>query len=76
MTSQIVETPRGRALPYFGMVGRFRDEDPFLFRFFYSFSAEKIGLSLSHLVPEILGPKTGLICHQNILLSILYEFSP
>ncbi len=30
-------------------------------------SAEKIGLSLSHLVPEILGPKFGLIFHQNIL---------
>ncbi len=37
-------------------------------------SAEKIGLSLSHLVPEILGPKVGLIFHQQIL-SILYKLS-
>ncbi len=38
-------------------------------------SAESIGLSLSHLVPEILGPKFGLIVHQNVLfndLSFLY----
>ncbi len=32
-------------------------------------SAEKIGLSLSHLVPEILGPKVGLIFHQNVLFN-------
>ncbi len=33
-------------------------------------SAEKkIGLSLSHLVPEILGPKFGLIFHQNVLFN-------
>ncbi len=30
-------------------------------------SAKRIGLSLSHLVPEILGPKVGLIFHQNVL---------
>ncbi len=45
-----------------------------------SLSAEKIGLSLSHLVPEILGPKVALIFYQNVLfsifLSILYQFSP
>ncbi len=29
----------------------------------------KIGLSLSHLVPEILGPKFGLIFHQNVLFN-------
>ncbi len=45
-------------------------------------SAEKIGLSLSHLVPEKLGPKVGLNIHQNVLfmvkqiLTILYQFSP
>ncbi len=33
------------------------------------FSAEKIGLSLSHLVPEILGPKVGVIFHQNVLFN-------
>ncbi len=27
--------------------------------------ADKIGVSLSHLVPEILGPKVGLIFQQN-----------
>ncbi len=32
-------------------------------------SAEKISLSLSHLVPEILGPKVGLIVHQNVLFN-------
>ncbi len=30
---------------------------------------EKIGLSLSHLVPEILGPKVGLIFHQNVFVN-------
>ncbi len=34
-------------------------------------SAEKIGLSLSHLVPEILGHKFGLIFHQNVLFNRL-----
>ncbi len=33
------------------------------------FSAEKISLSLSHLVPEILWPKVGLIFHQNVLVN-------
>ncbi len=61
--------------PYLGMVGRFRGDDPRFGDFqsigslFYNstesdwppLSAEKIGLSLSHLVPEILGPKVGLI---------------
>ncbi len=32
-------------------------------------SAENIGLSLSHLVPEILGPKVGLILNQNVLFN-------
>ncbi len=32
-------------------------------------STEKIGLSLSHLVPEILGPKVGLIFHHNLLFN-------
>ncbi len=41
-------------------------------------SAEKNGLSLSHLVPEILGPKVGQIFTKMYLsvLSILYQFSP
>ncbi len=30
------------------------------------FLQKKIGFSLSHLVPEILGPKVGLIFHQNL----------
>ncbi len=42
-------------LPYLGMVGRFHGDDLFW------------GFSLSHLVPEILGPKVGLIFHQNVL---------
>ncbi len=30
---------------------------------------EKIGLSLSHLVPEIPGPRVGLFFHQNVLFN-------
>ncbi len=37
-------------------------------------SADKTGLSLSHLVPEILGPKVGLIFHQNILFDRFEAF--
>ncbi len=32
-------------------------------------SAEKICLSISHLVPEILGPKVGLIFHLNVFFN-------
>ncbi len=32
-------------------------------------SAKKIGLSLSHLVPEIQGPKVGLIFQQTVLFN-------
>ncbi len=32
-------------------------------------SAERIGLSLSHLVPKILGHKVGLIFQQNLLFN-------
>ncbi len=62
------------------MVGRFRGDDPCFWGFqsdwvpilylntirLTPLSAEKIGLSVSHLVPEILGPKVGLIFHQNV----------
>ncbi len=34
-----------------------------------SFCRKKIGLSLPHLVPEILGPKVGLIFHQNVFFN-------
>ncbi len=37
-------------------------------------SAEKISLSLSHLVPEILGPKVGLIFDQNVLFNRFKAF--
>ncbi len=40
-------------------------------------SAEKIGLSLSHLVSEILGPKVGLIFHHVLFmyyLSVMKHF--
>ncbi len=33
------------------------------------FLQKKIGLSLSHLVPEILGPKVGLFFHQIVLFN-------
>ncbi len=39
-----------------------------------SLSAEKIGLSLSHLVPDTLGPKVGLILNQNVFLPDFKHF--
>ncbi len=74
---------QGSVLPYLGMVGRFHSDDPrFLFSIWLGsygmhtrdlidppLSAEKISLSLSYLVPEILGPKVGLIFHQNVLFN-------
>ncbi len=39
-----------------------------------SISVEKIDLSLSHLVPEILRPKIGLIFHQNVLFNRFEAF--
>ncbi len=71
-----------KVLPYLGMVGRFRSDDPhldFLFDWVHvlclimiwltpSF-CRKIGLSLSHLVLEILVPKVCLICYQNVLFN-------
>ncbi len=70
----------GRVLPYLGMVGRFYGDDPrfggfqsdilYLNTILLTFlSAEKISLSLSDLVPELLGPKVGLIFHQNVLFN-------
>ncbi len=76
-------------LPYLGMVGRFRGDDPHFLRFsdvigslFYntsrsewpSLSVKKNGLSLSHFVPEIFGPKVGLNFHQNVLYNSFYAF--
>ncbi len=46
--------------------------------YFIPLSAEKIGLPLSHLVSGILGPKVGLIIHQNVLTDFkhfVYIFS-
>ncbi len=73
---------RGGVLPYLEMVGRFRRDDPRFGDFnpigslFYTssqsdwpLSAEKIGLSLSHLVPEILGPKIDLIIYKKVLFN-------
>ncbi len=77
-------TRGGGVLPYLGMVERFRGDDPPFLRFSIRlglyfipqrnpndsfFSAETIGLSLSHLVPEILGPKVAVIFHQNVLFN-------
>ncbi len=74
-------TPRW-ILPYFGMVGRFRGDGPhflnfqsdwvpilYLNPFQLTSLQKKIGLSLSHLVLEILGPKFVLIFHQNVLFN-------
>ncbi len=74
------------------MVGRFCSDDPRFGDFnpigclFYTSTqsdwprfCRKKGLSLSHLIPEILGLKVGLIFHKNVFfkrfLSILYLFS-
>ncbi len=38
------------------------------------FVVKKIGLSLSYLVPEIIGPKVGLIVHQNVLFNRFKAF--
>ncbi len=74
----------GGVLPYLGMVGRFCGDNPRFGDFQSVFgslfhtstqsdwpplSAEKIGLSLSHLVPEILGTKVDVIVHQNVLFN-------
>ncbi len=40
------------------------------------FLKKKIGLSLSHLVPEILGPEVDLTFHVNVLFNSLYQFFP
>ncbi len=78
-----IEARGGGGLTYLGMVERFHVYDPRFWDFrsdwvyvlylntirLTPFSAEKIGLSLSHLVPEILGPKVGVIFHQNVLFN-------
>ncbi len=57
----------GRVLLYLGMVGRFCSGDPRFWDFWSDWVpilyliTEKNGLSLSHLVPKILGPKFGVI---------------
>ncbi len=67
------------------MVGNFRSIDPCVCHFpiplgpFYTqldlieslFLQKKIGLSLSHLVPEIIWPTVGLFFHKNLSFHIL-----
>ncbi len=73
----------GWVLPYLGMIRRFRGDAPqfgdfqsdwFLILYHNTIRltpsfCEKNGLSLSNLVPEIIGPKVGLSFHQNILFN-------
>ncbi len=73
----------GGVLPYLGIVVRFHSDDPRFLRFsiqlgpyfipqlnlIYPLFYKKIGLSLSHLVPEILGPKLDLMFHLNVLFN-------
>ncbi len=74
----------GWVLPYLYMIGRFHADDPFLGGFSIRlgpyfipqhnpidplFLLENIGLSLWHLIQEILGLEFGLIFHQNVLLN-------
>ncbi len=66
------------------MVCRFRGDDPHLLDLLFKlgpyfipqhdfigplFLQKKISLSLSHLVPEILGPKVDLFFHENVLFN-------
>ncbi len=75
--------------PILGMIGRFHSDDPCYWDFQSEwvpilylniiFLQKKIGLSLSHVVPEILRPKVGLIFHKSVfflqILSICINFS-
>ncbi len=65
----------GGAVPYLKMMGNcfwhFSDATGFLFMcptqyYWPSRSAERISLSLSHLVPEIIWHKVGLFFHKNL----------
>ncbi len=72
-----------RVLPYLGMAGRFRGDDPRFWDFLSDWvpvyassrsdwsplSVARISLSLSHFVREIFGTKIGLIYHQNVLFN-------
>ncbi len=68
----------GRVLPYLGMVGRFQCDDPchwdFLSKWVPILCLVMSWLSLSHLFPEIHGPKVGLIFHQNVFLTVFKPF--
>ncbi len=79
----------GRILPYLGIVGKFDGDDPHFFKFLIQlgpyfipqhhpidpfFLQKKIGLSLSHLVPEILGPTVGLIFYTKSLYQFTLNF--
>ncbi len=77
----------GGTIPYWNRGGNFRSIDPWFWHvpiplgpfvcptrsYWPPLSAEKIGLSLSHLVPEIIWPKVGLIFHKNLLFD---HFAP
>ncbi len=76
------------ALTYLNMVGNFHSIDPCFWYFsipsgpflwttrsyWPPLSAEKIGLSLSHLVPEIIWPKVGLIFHTYLTVDHFKAF--
>ncbi len=74
---------QGRYSPYLAMVWRFSSDEPcfwdlrsdwdpiscLLVIWLTPSFCKKIGLSLSHFVSEILGPKVGLNFHQNVLFN-------
>ncbi len=76
----------GEVNPYLDMVGRFRGDDPRFGDFQSDWIpilylntiqltpsfCRKIGLSLSHLVLEVLGPKVCIIFHQNVFFNRFY----
>ncbi len=82
-------TSPGWVLPYLGIVGRFRGDEPHVWDFQSSwvpilylntillnplFCRKKLGLSLSHLVPDILGRKVSLIVHHLVLFNRFLAF--
>ncbi len=81
----------GWVLPYLGMVGRFPGDNPRFgdfqsdcvpilylntIRLTPSFCRKKIGLFLSHLVPEILEPKFGLLDFKHFVSIFILIFNP
>ncbi len=80
---ELVATYPGEGTHIFGHGGGFRNDDLHFWDILSNhdlidplFLKKKISLSLSHLVPEILGAKVGIMFHQNVLFNISSPSSP